>query len=188
MRKSILLLLVTMIAVVAVACGNGNNVGNGGDSNGGSSNGGCNGGNGGCTASADPEAQWKALYKAGATWTHKMGTMLMKVEVVSVDGNKATLKKSNKMGDADWMDATDGEAEYKEAAKVDPDPCTPKPVTGSETISAAGKDWDCDWSESEAAGKKSKSWVTKEYGYNLIIKSEYDGKVNMELVEFKAGS
>jgi hypothetical protein len=179
MRKSILFSLLCLIAVVAVACGGGtgNNTTTGGNNTGGA----CGGNGGDKAAAADPAAQWDALYKEGASWTYKMaGGMLQKTEVVSVADGVAKLKQSMKMGEADWMAPTDGEAKRPTGEAAAPAEGYKELGKGSEKVG----DWDTDWVEYEMNGKKGKSWTSTKYG--CIVKSEYDGAVSMELVELNA--
>lgn len=184
MRKSILAMFVVMIAMFAVACGGNKPAGNGGGNEAGNTA----GGGGGCApAKADPEAQWKALYKKDAEWVMVMGgAMMQKTKVVSVDGTKAKTKSWTFMGTKDpkWEgDGTDGEAEYKKAegGEAKPDPKWKELGKGTDKVAGV----DCDWVEGEYDGKKMKTWTATKFG--LVAKSEMDGKVNMELVEFKEG-
>lgn len=178
MKNSIMLALLCAIAIFAVACGSGNNAsGNKAGNEAGKDSGG--------ETAADPQAQWDALYKEGANWTMKMdfgSAMLQKTEVVSVKDGVAKIKTSMKMGDADWMAPTDGEAKRPE--KADPNA---KPAEGYKELGKGSekvKDWDTNWVESEMGGKKTKTWMSTKYG--AVVKMEQDGKVVMELQELNA--
>jgi hypothetical protein len=184
MRKSIFVVVLSLVAVLAVACG-GNNAakGNGAKSNG-AGGGACGGGGG--EAAADPQAQWDALYKPGANWTYKMtGDMLQKTEVGEVTDGVAKTKVSMKMGDGEWMAPTDGEAKRPEPVKAtDPDPKWKELGKGKENVKVGGTEFETAWIEGEYDGKKSKNWTSTQYG--IVVKSEYEGAVTMELVELNA--
>lgn len=47
-----------------------------------------------------------------------------------------------------------------------------------------GKELNCWVIEVEVGGKVSKSWMSNEVGVSGVVKSIYDGKVSMELVDF----
>ncbi|KAA0217760.1 hypothetical protein EDM80_02710 [bacterium] len=182
MKKTILSMLVVLVAVLAVACGGNKPVGNGGSN---TADGGAKCG-GGEAAKADPEAQWKALYKKGATWVMHMNMgmeMWQKTEVLSVDGNKAKIKTSMKMKkDEEFANPTESEVEFKkpEGGEAKPDPKYKKLGEGKDKVAGL----DCTWIESEYDGKKSKNWTSDKFG--LVAKMESDaGK--MELVEFTEG-
>lgn len=183
MRKSILAMFVVMIALFAVACGGntakGNSTGNE------PGNTACGGG--GCApAKADPEAQWKALYKKGASWVMHMNMgaeMWQKTEVLSVDGNKAKIKTTMKMKKEDEFGMpNESEVEFKkpEGGEAKPDPKYKKLGEGKEKVAGL----DCTWTESEYDGKKSKTWMSDKFGN--VTKMESDaGK--MEMIEFTEG-
>ena len=170
MRKSILAVLVCTIALFAMACGGKNGTSNTGNS--GTTGGGC-----AAPAKADPEAQWKALYKKDAEWVMKMTGMYMKTKVVSVEGTKAKTKTWNFMGDKDPKfegDGTDAEATYTApAAAGTPDPKWKELGKGEDKVAGL----DCSWVEGEYDGAKSKTWTSKVYG--LVAKSESAGKTEI---------
>ena len=67
--------------------------------------------------------------------------------------------------------------------KVNVDGAGAEPETGDETVNAAGRDWDCSWVKVDAGGTPAVSWMCEDAWFSKVIKSEYDGKVVMELVE-----
>jgi hypothetical protein len=64
----------------------------------------------------------------------------------------------------------------------------PKPVESEETVTVDGKQLKCRVVELEAAGQKSKSWMSEEVPFG-IVKVESNGVVSQELVRWgNAGS
>ena len=180
MRKSIFLSLLCLIAVVAVACGGGNNAtGNGGDA---AACGGCGGGDGGA-------ADAYALYKTeGRSWTTKSVTKMegmddmvsySKTEVVSVADDHAMIKMT--MMDKDkkpmaGMEPTETKIEFKTAEA--PACGGDAPEVKEETVTVEAGEFEC--IVTEVSG--TKSWSSKKYP-GLPVKME-SANMTMELVEF----
>ena len=213
MRKSILFGLLSLIAIVAVACGNGNDAnGTKGNTkaNAGNSGGGCTGdactGGGGCTGTdegptaSDPYAFYKVK---GRSWTHKSTSKMgetetisfIKYEITDVTDTEATQKMSmfdKDMKPNEWVKPSESKIPFATATTTDGTEA-PKVETTEETIEAAGKSWDCTVTETEANGMKTKSWSSKEFP-GLLIKSVTDGEAGgmkmhtvTELTEWNAG-
>ena len=136
-------------------------------------------------AEVDPGVQWDALYKPGNWWTTAFPSsdMLMKTEVVSVADGVAKVKTSVKLGDADWMEPSESEAWRPEKPDNDaePDPKWTETGSGVKKVKVGEIELECQWVEGEYDGKKVATVISTLYG--VIVKSEYDGAVSMELVE-----
>jgi len=63
-------------------------------------------------------------------------------------------------------------------------PNTPKPTITKGTISVKGKDLECWIIEMDVQGKKSRTYMSKDVPITGIVKTEFDGKVVMNLVDF----
>ncbi len=199
MRKSIFLMVLSLVAVLAVACGGGNaanNKANGAGGNGGDTANGGDANGGGSSADA-----WALYKKEGRSWmlksTSKTGDMdpqvsFMKYEIVSVADDHAMQKLT--MLDAEkkpneYVPASETKIEFK-TAETGETGDAPKVEQKEESIEVAGKKWDAIVTETEASGMKTKSWTSKEFP-GLLLKSETTGetggmKMNstMELVEW----
>lgn len=183
MRKGILFMLLCLTAIVAVACGGGNDAGNngGGECTGGE----CNGGNGnGDTADA------YALYKKeGRKWKTK-SVMKMEgmddqvsfteYEIISVADDHAVQKMT--MLDAEGnpnehVPPSETKIEFTTAEATDTDgESAPEPT--KETIKVEAGEFECYVTEQSG----TKSWSSVKYP-GLAVKMESDN-MTMELVEF----
>ena len=138
-------------------------------------------------AKPDAQAQWKALYKAGATWVVRANwgsDSWTKTEVISVDGTKARIKVSTKTtADGEFENPTESDSEYTApAAEGEPNPKWKELAKGEDVVAGL----DCTWIEGEFDGKRIKTWTSKKFGPWLMVKSEMEaGK--QEVVEFKEG-
>jgi hypothetical protein len=186
MRKSIFVMVLSLVAVLAVACGGGANnkpAGNGGNT----ATGGCSGGeNGGGGDAADAYALYK---KKGRTWLVKNdmdagGTKMIsysKTEVVDVADDHAMIKM--------W---TLGEDKKPMAGMPEPEPTkipfatadttattdAPEVETKEETVTVAAGEFEC--IVTDTAG--TKVWSSKKYP-GLTVKME-SSTMKSELVEF----
>ncbi|MEZ5992502.1 MAG: hypothetical protein R3E76_09125 [Planctomycetota bacterium] len=182
MRKSILFGLLSLVAVLAVACGSGNNAagGNGAGGNGAACSGGENGG--GDTADA------YALYKKeGRKWKLKSVTKIegmddmvsfMEYEITKVADDHAMQKMT--MLDKDGkqtMDPTESKIEFKTAEAP---ACTGGEAVEmkEETVKVEAGEFEC--YVTEVAG--TKSYTSKKYP-GLLVKTE-GASNSMELIEF----
>ncbi len=187
MRKSIFVMVLSLVAVLAVACGGGAN-NKGGNGAGGSGNAACGGGgeNGGGGDAADAYALYK---KKGRSWLVKNdmdagGTKMVsytKTEVVDVADDHAMIKM--------W---TLGEDKKPMAGMPEPEPTkipfatadsttttdAPKVETKEETVKVAAGEFECIVTEN--AG--TKIWSSKKYP-GLTVKMESE-TMKSELVEF----
>ncbi|MCB9934976.1 MAG: hypothetical protein H6840_04710 [Planctomycetes bacterium] len=196
MRKSILFSLLSLIAVLAVACGGGNNAagGNAGKGNAGSGNAGAcaGGGCGGGEAAADA----MAFYRKAGNYYMTKSTMKVagndmvtysKFEIVKSD-DKGYVAKSTSY-DKDKKETFSQEMPLVEWPKpvADTGGEAPKVTTTEETIKVEAGEFECIVMETEAAGSKTKSWSSKKYP-GLPVKSVTTGAADMtsELVEYKA--
>ncbi|MBK8206212.1 MAG: hypothetical protein IPK87_05360 [Planctomycetes bacterium] len=205
MRKSIFLAVMSLVAILAVACGSGNTPANGGNAaKGGNAAGGngaaCTGGDttggdttggttGGETTKTDPYALYK---KVGRSWTTKTVMTIAgmpdpmisytKMEVLSVDDNGAKYKMTTMDKDKKETYSADQEMKF---TVVDTPACTgtAAPKMTEETVKVEAGEFECYVVESEAGGVKSKSWSSKKYP-GLAVKMETD-TMKMELIEFK---
>lgn len=182
MRKSIFFSLLCLIAIVAVACGGGNNDagnGTGGDA---AACGGC-GGDGG---SADAYALYK---KEGRKWKHKSVTKMegmddmvsfMEYEITKVADDHAMQKMT--MLDKDGkpmagMEPTETKIDFV-TAEAPACTGTEAPEMTEETITVAAGEFECYVMDN--AG--TKSWSSKKYP-GLAVKME-GATMTMELIEF----
>lgn len=207
MRKSIFLAVMSLVAILAVACGSGNTPANGAKAGNGAGNGagsgagnGAGGGNGaacsggdttggGTATKSDPYALYK---KVGRSWTTKTVMTIAgmpdpmisytKMEVLSFDDKGAKYKMTTMDKDKKETYSADQEMKF---TVVDTPACTgtTAPKMTEETIKVAAGEFECYVVESEAGGVKSKSWSSKKYP-GLSVKMETD-TMKMELVEFK---
>lgn len=213
MRKSILLAVLSLVAIVAVACGGGNAANKGNTpakGNAGGNAAACTGGGdtgvttgGGDTSGSAAKSDAYALYKKeGRVWKHKsvskMGDMPENVSftqwtVKSVAADHAMVEMA--MFDADgkpneWVKPSESKIEFATATGTTGD--APKVETKEESIEVKAGKFDCIVTETEAAGMKTKSWSSKKYP-GLLVKSVTSGEMagvgksetTMELVEFK---
>ncbi|MCC7510528.1 MAG: hypothetical protein IT464_14295 [Planctomycetes bacterium] len=206
MRKSIFLAVMSLVAILAVACGSGNTPANGGNAakgNGAGGNGAaCTGGGdttggdttgggttGGTTTKTDPYALYK---KVGRSWTTKSVMTIAgmpdpmisytKMEVISQDDKGAKVKMTTMDKDKKETYSADQDIPF---TVVDTPACTgtAAPKMTEETVKVEAGEFECYVVESEAGGVKSKSWSSKKYP-GLAVKMETD-TMKMELVEFK---
>jgi len=63
----------------------------------------------------------------------------------------------------------------------------PKPEMGNEDVTVNGKSIACKTISMDVAGHKSKTWTSSDVPLSGLVKSETDGKVSMELVDFGHG-
>lgn len=179
MRKSIFFSLLCLIAIVAVACGGGNNATGNGTGGGDAA---CGGGNGGGDAS-DPFALYK---KEGRKWKTKSVTKIegmddmvsfTEYEVTKVSDAEATYvmrtldkdgKETSKMEQTIKFETPKAETTGGEAA--------PEPT--KETVTVAAGEFEC--YVNDTAG--TKSWSSVKYP-GLSVKME-GATMTMELVEF----
>ncbi|MBZ0135811.1 MAG: hypothetical protein K8I27_05520 [Planctomycetes bacterium] len=179
MRKSIFFSLLCLIAIVAVACGNGNTPTTGGNTTG-----------GGCTGGGGDAADAYALYKKeGRKWKTKS---VMKIEgqpdmvsfteyeITKLADDHAMQKMT--MLDKDGkpmagMEPTETKIEFKTAEAP---ACTgaEAPKMTEETVTVAAGEFECYVVEN--AG--TKSWSSKKYP-GLSVKME-GATMTMELIEF----
>jgi len=166
MRKSIFFSLLCLIAIVAVACGNGNTPTNGNSTDGDAACGGDDGSNGGGDV-------WALYKKEGRNWTHKMtGDMTMKTTIKTVAEDHA-IQVTEMMGadGAAMGDPTETKIEFVTAeAPADAAPETPESEEKSVEVEAGT--FDC------ISYDGGKTWTMKEYP-GVIVKSE-----SMELIEW----
>jgi hypothetical protein len=183
MRKSIFVVVLSLVAVLAVACG-GNNAakGNGAKSNGATTDGGACGGGGGDAADA------LALYKKeGRSWTVKNVTKIegmddmvsySKSEVVKVTDAEATVKMTNMDKDKKPMgDPTEYPVKF-DTPKGETTGDAPKVEIKEETIKVEAGEFAC--TVTELSG--TKTWMSKEFP-GLMVKSEHAAG-SSELIEF----
>ncbi|MCA8919483.1 MAG: hypothetical protein KDB68_15380 [Planctomycetes bacterium] len=185
MRKSILFGLLSLVAVLAVACGSGNDA-NGGGNGAGGNGAACSGGENGGGDSADAYALYK---KEGRKWKHKSVTKMegmddmvsfMEYEITKVADDHAMQKMT--MLDKDGkpmagMDPTETKIEFKTAEAP---ACTGGEAVEmkEETVKVAAGEFEC--YVTEVAG--TKSYSSKKYP-GLLVKME-GASNSMELIEF----
>lgn len=203
MRKSILLAVLSLVAIVAVACGGGNTANKGntpqGNGAGGGNGAACTGGGdtgggdtggttGGETAKTDPYALYK---KQGRSWTTKSVMTIAgmpdpmisytKMEVLSFDDKGAKVKMTTMDKDKKETYSADQDIPFATATGDTGD--APKVEMKEETVKVEAGEFECYVVEQETGGVKSKSWSSKKYP-GLAVKMETD-TMKMELVEFK---
>jgi hypothetical protein len=111
---------------------------------------------------------------------NRMGGMTY-IFVVDAEGNTQEAYIANWKADAEELSEAHkvAIAEKTDAPAGD----APETETGEETVTAAGQDWACTWTKVDAGGKPATSWMCDDAWFNKMIKSEYDGTVNMILKE-----
>lgn len=197
MRKGILFSLLCVVAVLAVACGGGNNAGedNGGETNGGEDGEGNGEGNGEGEGNGGDAADAYAIYRTvGNTWTHKTTSEIAGVgtnvsttayEVLEVNDDGATVKMTSYDGDGNETFSQDTEIPFATADATDGEDVE-APETTDETITVEAGDFPCTKMVTEAGGSTITTWTSKEHP-GLTVKSESTGssESTTELVEYE---
>ena len=193
MRKGILFGLLSLVAILAVACGPANNAG--GTGNGGGNGGGngaaCTGG--GCTGGEEAADDAMAFYKTvgnysltkttskmkrGDEWKEQPATF-MRMEVTKVDGDKITYKMTTY--DADMKETYSAEQEMDLTPKEAPADGGEAPEIVKEDIEVKGGKFNAVKTSSEAAGTKSTIWSFK----GMSVKSESKGEMMESVTELQ---
>jgi hypothetical protein len=187
MRKSIFVMVLSLVAVLAVACGGGNNSGNAKGNGGG---GACGGGDGGGDAATeDAMAFYKKVGNFSLTKTPskmKMGdewkdqpASFTRMEVTKVDGDKITYKLTTY--DADMKETYSADQTMDLTPKEAPEGDTTKaPEIKKEEIEVKAGKFNC--MKVEASG--STSWSFKGMGVKTTMKSDMMDSTT-ELQEYK---
>jgi len=111
------------------------------------------------------------------------GGMKMKYEVTQVTEEAVTLKTDTMMNDK-VVSSTETEIplKVKEVAEKVEEVAKPKMSKGKATVK--DKELECTIVEVEAAGMVTKSWISCEIPVNGIVKTETNGDVTMQLVDW----
>jgi len=117
-------------------------------------------------------------------WVHyKMSGMEMKQKVTEVTEEFYSIQNETIMnGKTLSTNSQKVPRKAPEVAAVAKATMTPK--YSRENVTVKGKEINCWLIEMEANGKTSRTWMSNDVPVGGLIKSEYDGKVVMELVDF----
>jgi hypothetical protein len=117
------------------------------------------------------------------------GGMTQDNEITAKTDDEMTVSTTNKIPNVPDQPATVNKIplKVKSDGTTAATPANPPKVVGKETLKVSGQSFDCEIYENvtEVAGQKytTKSWMAKKYP--MIIKSEMNGAVSMELKEIK---